>query len=178
MVTRRRSGSVIAAVITVLLVLSLLGSALYSRYVIVDGDVSRLAQETAARLLADSVLQLIETQSALGKLSGSDRFDTYGGSGGYLIGAVLSPPHETPYRPALVVARAAGGRRELFLHVVENAPVIAGGPPVPGRTVLELIQDITGMVSNTEAGLTTPSARDALLLQADAAAKKAAAAKP
>ena len=162
----------VAAVLTVLLVISLLGSALYSRYMLVDGEVSRLAQETAARLLADSALELLIAQAKAGQLKTADRFDTVGGQAGYVLGDVVTPVNGAPYRPAVVIARAGTSRRELFAHLVENAPYVAGGPPVVKRMVLEEVQDVTGMMGAADNGQTTDAARKALLEAGAAAAKK------
>jgi hypothetical protein len=168
-----RAGFAVAFAIAVILVLGVLAAGLYSRYVIVSGDVQRLQQETTARQFADSVLELLTEQARRNALSNGQRFELVGGAAGYVLGDITTPPEGAAYRPALVFVNAGGARKELFLHLIENAPRVAGGAPVPGRTQLDEIQDITGML-NLPSTLPQVTNRAPLLAQAAAAAKQAA----
>lgn len=165
----------VAAVLVVLLILGALAAAKYSRSRLIRLDVSRLQQEAAARLLADSALELLAAQGGRGALGDWEQFETVGGRAGYLLGAAVSPPQGSSFRPALVFCRAGTTRKELYLNLIQDAPLIAGGPPVPGRTRLEQTQEITGLVANLPNSAPSPALREALLGAARVAAKKAAA---
>ena len=162
----------VAAVLLVLLILGALGGAHYSRSKLIQLDVTRLHQEASARMLADSALELLAAQGAHGGTRSGERFETTGGEAGFLLGAPVTPSYGGAYRPAFVFARAATTRRELHLHVIENASPIGDGPPVPGRTRLEQVRDITGAVPNIPRAEPSAADRERLIGLAAAATSR------
>lgn len=145
MVKAARSGAVLSGVVLVaIFIVVLLSAGLYTRERTQAANFARLHAEVAARLAAESTIELLALQGGTATLKNWALVDLQGARGAYLLGDEVATGAGR-CRQGVVWGQSSRLTRTLFVTVLTDAPHVFGAVPEPGRARVEQVRDISAL---------------------------------